>query len=186
MAMPEDPAGRHRAIAARFGDIALGVTDWAAPSPVPGWRARDVVAHLIDWSTGFLDGSGAALPPATTMTSTDPVAAWFEHASAVQGLFDDGDRVVSHPKTGTHSVADMIDMFYTTDIFLHSWDLAMAAGIAPDLDPDHCATLLAGMEPIEALLRSSGHYGPRFDVAPSAPVQDRLMAFIGRDPHWTP
>ena len=186
MTLSDDPAERHREIAARFGDLASGVSDWSAPTPVPGWAARDVVAHLIDWSTGFLDSGGATLPPPSITTSADPVGAWAEHSGAVQDLFADGDRGFSHPQVGTHPIAGAIDMFYTTDVFLHSWDLAKSAGISPDLDPDRCADVLAGMEPMDAVLRSSGHYGPRFDVTPDAPVQDRLVAFIGRDPDWKP
>ena len=34
----------------------------------------------------------------------------------------------------------------------------------------------------EAILRASGQYGPRVEVADDADVQTRLLAFIGRDP----
>ena len=44
--------------------------------------------------------------------------------------------------------------------------------------------MLAGMEPIEDLLRSSGQYGPRVEVPADADVQTRLLAFIGREPEW--
>ena len=54
------------------------------------------------------------------------------------------------------------------------------------LDPGLAAELLAGMEPIDELLRSSGQYGRRVAVPDDAPVQDRLVAFIGRDPAWRP
>ena len=40
------------------------------------------------------------------------------------------------------------------------------------------------MQPIDELLRTSGHYGPRVPVPDDAPAQDRLAAFIGRDPAW--
>jgi hypothetical protein len=41
--------------------------------------------------------------------------------------------------------------------------------------------------PIEALLRSSGQYGPAVAVPEDADVQTRLLAFIGRDPlGWRP
>jgi uncharacterized protein (TIGR03086 family) len=77
-----------------------------------------------------------------------------------------------------------VDRFYTTDVFMHAWDLARATGQEPGLDPDLSAELVAGMEPIDDLLRSSGQYGPRVPVPDDAPAQDRLAAFIGRDPGW--
>ena len=45
-----------------------------------------------------------------------------------------------------------------------------------------CADLLAGMLPIEALMRSSGQYGASVDVPDDADPQTRLLGFIGRDP----
>ncbi|MDR6172864.1 hypothetical protein QE364_001574 [Nocardioides zeae] len=57
---------------------------------------------------------------------------------------------------------------------------------ARDVDEARCAEVLAGMEPIEEMLRASGQYGPRRPVADDAPASDRLMAFLGRDPGWRP
>ncbi len=69
---------------------------------------------------------------------------------------------------------------------MHTWDLARSTGQDDTLDADTCAQMLEGMQPIDELLRSSGQYGPRVPVADDAPVQDRLMGFIGRDPAWRP
>jgi hypothetical protein len=38
------------------------------------------------------------------------------------------------------------------------------------------------MEPMDEVLRQSGHYGPRVEVADDASPGDRLMAFVGRTP----
>jgi hypothetical protein len=43
-----------------------------------------------------------------------------------------------------------------------------------------------GMQPIDEMLRSSGHYGPRVDVSSDADLQTKLIAFTGRDPFWRP
>lgn len=79
----------------------------------------------------------------------------------------------------------MIDRLYTTDVFLHTWDLARATGQDHTLDAAHCAELLAGMEPMEEMLRASGQYGPRVAVPEDTDPQTRLVAFIGRDPAWS-
>ncbi|MDQ3312282.1 MAG: TIGR03086 family protein, partial [Actinomycetota bacterium] len=71
---------------------------------------------------------------------------------------------------------------YTADVFMHTWDLARATGQDETLDPDRCDEILAGMEPMDEVLRSSGQYGPKVDVPADADVQTRLLAFIGRDP----
>jgi len=49
-------------------------------------------------------------------------------------------------------------------------------------EPQRCAVMLEGMQPIDELLRSSGQYGPKVEVPDDADVQTRLLAFIGRDP----
>lgn len=115
----------------------------------------------------------------------DPATTWSTRASAVQALLDDpGDRSVSNPHFGEVPLADAIDQFYTADVFMHTWDLARALGVEPRLDEARCAEMVAGMEPMDEVLRSSGQYGPRVEVPRDALAQDRLMGFIGRDPAW--
>ena len=81
-------------------------------------------------------------------------------------------------------LANAVDQFYTTDVFMHTWDLARATGQDDRLDPDFCAALLAGMEQMEEAIRSSGHYGSRVPVPDDADPQTKLLGFIGRDPAW--
>ena len=185
--MRSSEAERHEHIAATFTARVRATSDWDAPSPVVGWRARDVVDHLVTWLPGFLAAGGVTLPAGPKITD-DPVAAWEHHVDVVQTLLDadDAAREFVHPHVGAMSRAVAIDRFYTSDVFMHTWDLARASGQDDRLDPDECATLLAGMEPIEQLLRDSGQFGPRVPVGDDAPVQDRLIGFIGRDPDWQP
>jgi len=90
--------------------------------------------------------------------------------------------VLANPHIGEVPLDRAIDQFYTTDVFMHTWDLARATGQDERLDADLCADLLAGMQQMEAALRSSGHYGPAVPVPDDADPQTRLLGFIGRDP----
>ena len=177
-------AGRHREISAGFTARVLGASDWDASAPVPGWRARDVVGHLVGWFPGFLESATGLVLDRGPSPDQDPVAAWQVHSDAVQRLLDGPAAATAfrHPMVGELPLPDAVDRFYTTDVFLHTWDLARATGQDEQLDPQTCAQLLDGMEPIEELLRSSGQYGPRVQVPDDADVQTRLLAFIGRDP----
>jgi uncharacterized protein (TIGR03086 family) len=183
-----DPGERHRRIAGGFSDRVRGTADWSAPAPVDGWTATDVVRHLVEWFPGFLAmGSDVRLPSGPSVDD-DPVAAWQVHADGVQAVLDDpaaGDREFSHVHTGTMPLPVAVDRFYTADVFMHTWDLARATGQDETLDPGLCAQLLAGMEPIEDVMRSSGQYGPRVTVPAGADAQTRMLGFIGRDPSWT-
>lgn len=184
--MSGDPQERHRRFAADFASLTRGVDDWSAPAPVGGWTVRDVVGHLVGWFPGFLAAAGVSLPPGPAVDD-DPVAAWQHQADAVQALLAErGEEQLSHPRGGTHRLADAVDRFYTADVFMHSWDLARASGQDLALDEGYAAILLEGMRPIEEVLRSSGQYGAPVPVPGEAPVVDRLMGFIGRDPAWRP
>ncbi|MGY2701605.1 maleylpyruvate isomerase family mycothiol-dependent enzyme [Nocardioides sp. HB32] len=180
------PAEHHRAVAGVFTATVLGTTDWDAPAPVDGWRARDVVGHLVTWLPEFLDSRG--LPGLGPVDLADPAAAWQAHAAAVQELLEGPDAgvLVDDPYLGGRSLGDLVEMIYTADVFMHTWDLARATGQDDTLDPATCAALLEGMVPIEEAMRSSGQYGARVEVPADADVQTRMLGFIGRDPGWRP
>jgi uncharacterized protein (TIGR03086 family) len=189
MTLPDDTAGRYSAVADGFTALVEGTRDWDAPAPVAGWTAQDVVWHLVDWIPGVLaDGAGLDLPRRDPQ-APDPAAEWaaFDTAMrAVVGRPDLAEAAFAHPQAGSMPLGTAIDMLITPDVFMHSWDLARATGQPLTLDPDYAAGLLNGMEGVEEMLRSSGHYGQRVETAPDADVQARLIAFIGRDPAWTP
>ncbi len=189
MSTDESPAERHRRFAGTFTERVHGVRDWDAPAPVDGWTARDVVDHLTTWFPGFLaDGSDVTLP-AGPSAADDPVAAWTHHADAVQAVLDDpasAARIFENPHTGASPLPDAIDRFYTSDVFLHTWDLARATGQDDQLDVHTCEQMFAGMEPMAEVLYASGQYGPRVEVPEDNDVQTKLLGLIGRDPSWRP
>jgi uncharacterized protein (TIGR03086 family) len=187
MTLSDRPAERHRQIAGLFTDRVRGTRSWDAPAPVAGWTARDVVRHLTEWLPGFLAAGADVDLPRGPSADKDPVLAWQVHCDGVQALLDDpatADRMLTNPHLGQVPLPAAIDRFYTSDVFMHTWDLARATGQDDRLDPELCAQLLAGMEQMEEVIRSSGQYGPRVEVPADADAQTRLLGFIGRDPSW--
>jgi uncharacterized protein (TIGR03086 family) len=181
------PADEHRRVAAAFTTTVEGTPpeSWDAPAPVEGWVARDVVRHLVEWLPAFLDGAVQIRLPAGPSVDDDPAGAWRSQTDAVQALLDDreaADREHDLPHIGRMTLGNAIDMIYTSDVFLHRWDLARATGQDETLDPEKCAVMLEGMLPLDEVLRQSGQYGPRVDVPDDADVQTKLLAFIGRTP----
>lgn len=185
--MTRTAADEHRLVAGVFTERVHGVPPgrWDSPAPCEGWVARDVVRHLVEWFPAFLKaGTGIDLPKGPPVED-DPVAAWLVHSDGVQALLDRPDTstmVLSDRHVGDVPLDQAIDRFYTSDVFLHTWDLARATGQDERLDPEKCALMLEGMLPMDGALRASGHYGPRVDVPEDADVQTRLLAFIGRTP----
>ena len=187
--MPKQTAAdEYREIAGRFTGLVEGVPDDATrerQSPVKEWTARDVVRHLVEWFPGFLaGGTGISLPQGPDVDD-DPVAAWRTMSDGVQALLDDpasAGVVLRNEYIGEVPLPDAVSRFFTADVFMHTWDLARATGQDETLDPERCAEMLEGMQPLDELLRSSGQYGAEVEVPDDADVQTKLLAFIGRDP----
>ena len=178
---------RYRRVADRFGARVHEVPAdaWDRPSPCEGWAARDIIGHLVEWVPAFLDGADGPHLVVVATASDDPVGAWDELDGQVQALLDDPEAsatTIRHPRAGEHRLDDAIGMFLLGDIALHTWDLARATGLDETLDPEMVHTMLVGMEPLDEVLRQSGQYGPKVEVAPDADEQTRLLAFTGRHP----
>jgi len=177
---------RYSKVAGRFTERVNGVPEgaWDNPAPPEGWVARDVVRHLVEWVPGFFESAAGISLPRPTTVDTDPVGAWATFSDAVRAMLD--DPVVSAREfdgpMGHKSVEQTVDMIVTGDVLLHTWDLARATGQDETLDPDEVHRMLEGMEPLDELLRNSGHYGPRVEVPDDADEQTKLIAFIGRRP----
>ena len=180
-----DYAERFRTASDGFSQRVDGVPvgAWDNPAPCEGWVARDVVRHLVEWMPAFLESAGGPALVITADVDEDPAAAWLQLRDGLQAMLDDpaiASSELSHPQAGTHAFGAGIDMFFTGDVFMHTWDLARATGQPEQLDEAMAAEMLAGMEPMDEMLRQSGHYGPKVEPPPGADATTRLMAFIGR------
>jgi uncharacterized protein (TIGR03086 family) len=174
----------HDPVAARFTTVVAAVTDWDAPTPVPEWRARDVVHHLTTWLPGLLGSCGVELPVGAL---DDPVGSWATQDTAVRRLLAErGAEEITHAFLGTKSIGDLLAQIYIPDVFMHTWDLARSAGLDDALDPATCHEMVTGMAQMEDVIRSSGQFGTRWAGDPGEDPQRQLVAFIGRDPDWQP
>jgi uncharacterized protein (TIGR03086 family) len=179
----------------RFRRVAAGFTErvravppdaWDRPAPCEGWQARHVVRHLVEWPRVVFARAGLDLPTEPPVDD-DPLGAWLAVAEMFQSALDDpavAARRFDAGPPGEMTIEQAIGSLVTGDVLVHTWDLARATGQDDTLDPVVASEMLRGMEPIDELLRSSGHFGPRVLVADDADVQTRLIAFTGRDPDF--
>ena len=181
-----EPADRYRKVAAAFTERvrAVPAERWDAPAPCEGWVARDVVRHLVEWLPAFFFPTWDIEWAPGPSVDEDPVGAWVALDRTIQAALDDPDVAGSERETrmGRSSFAATVDTICTGDVLIHTWDLARATGLDEGLDPEEVHGMLVGVEPMDEVLRSSGHYGPRVDVAEGADEQTRLLAFLGRHP----
>ena len=158
---------------------------WDRPAPCDGWVARDVVRHLVEWLPAFFCGMwGLALPGGPTVDE-DPVAAWAAVDRMIQAALDDPALAGSERDTpmGRKTLEDAIDMICTTDVLIHTWDLARATGQDETLDAERGAPLRRGDGADGRAARArAASTGPGSPVPDDADEQTRLIAFVGRQP----
>lgn len=185
-----ETAERFRRVAAAFSERVGAVPQdrWESPAPCDGWVARDVVAHLAEWLPAFfLEQWGVEHDPIPS-PDDDPVGAWRAVADGIQRGLDDPAVADAERDTplGRQSFAQCVDQIAMPDVLVHTWDLARATGLDEKLDAeevDRLAAALLDFPPeVEQSMRSSGHYGPRVELPADASAQDRVLAFVGRQP----
>ena len=173
--------------AARFTRILAAAGEaWDALTPCAGWSVRDVVAHVIDTQRDFLTGQGLDAGPVTDLA--DPAAAWNAHLDHVVAVLGK-DRVAEREYDGyfgrTTIGATMAD-FYGWDLVVHGSDVARATGQQGSISDDEAQALHTTADGWGEALYSEGICAAPVEVARDASATDRLLARLGRDPHWQP
>jgi uncharacterized protein (TIGR03086 family) len=181
----ESPADRYRRRAAEFARVIAAVPDdrWQRPSPCPDWTASDVVAHVVDSQALFLGFVGDAMPPGPD--AGDDALGAFLHATAnIQERLDDPEASTRTFEgfMGTQTFTQAVDRFLSFDLVVHRWDLARATGGDESIDPADVAALQASADALGDAMRGPGAFGAAVPVADDASAQDRLLAFLGREP----
>lgn len=176
----------------------LTADDLDRPTPCAGWTVRDLIAHSIAQHIGFAEaaeGDGGDLAHwKVPALASDFVALYTGAADRVIASFAaDGvlDRKMVLAEFGEHNTfpsAQAIS-FHFIDYVVHSWDLARAAGLPVEFGPDVLGPALEIAERIpdnESRLAPGAPFAPGVPVGPDAPPLDRIVALLGRDPHWSP
>ena len=191
-------AGRYRLRAERFERYVAAVSpdQWSNPSPCDKWTARDIVQHIIDMHGVMLRPLDRALSPAPSVHD-DPLAAFKAARADIETILADPQLAGQEGDTpsGRLTTEQHIDRVPSADMVFHGWDLARATGQDATMDPDEVQSTWDGLMsmPPEFLeqLRTPGAFGPGIEVfgpevtvPADAPLQDRLLGAIGREPHW--
>ncbi|MEX5719999.1 TIGR03086 family metal-binding protein [Geodermatophilus maliterrae] len=181
-----ETAQRWRRLADDFARRVDGVPPdrWDDPAPCAGWVARDVVRHLVDWMPALYLGAVDLPRPDGPSVDDDPAGAWRAADGAIRAALENAGtaRRPTRTRAGEMPLEDLVAMTGLMDLLVHAWDLARATGQDETLDPAEVSAFLAGIEPWDAALRSSGYFGPRVPVPDDADEQTRLLAFTGRHP----
>jgi uncharacterized protein (TIGR03086 family) len=176
-------ADRYRRLSGHFADViaAVPADRWSSPSPCEGWTALDVVQHVVDTQSLFLEMVGRE-PTGAPPAADDPAAAWQAASAVTQDNLDDPARAGTTFQgfMGETTYEAAIDRFANVDLVVHAWDLARATGgderIAPE-DIERVQEIAAGFG---EMLHSPGVCGPEVAVSDHADAQTKLLAMLGR------
>ncbi|KJS56732.1 hypothetical protein VM98_04830 [Streptomyces rubellomurinus subsp. indigoferus] len=159
---------------------------WDSPTPCTDWSVRDLVNHLTGeqlWVPELLMGATVSEVGGRfdgDLLGDDPVAAWTAAARAADRAFavPGATQLIVHLSFGDASGRYYLDQL-TTDLVIHSWDLATGIGHGTRLPEDLVDFALEQLADYGDL-SSSGLFDPPVPVPEKAGPQTRLLALAGR------
>jgi uncharacterized protein (TIGR03086 family) len=144
---------------------------WWNPTPCRRWSALDLVSHVVAMHADLLVLVGRR-PSIAPPVGYDPLTAFRSARIDIEVVLDNAE-----PATAV----DHIDEALTDDLVLHGWDLARATGQDSTIEPQEIVRLWVN---VSAAVDEAEKYGPEVEVPEDAPLTDRLLGLVGRDPHW--
>ena len=176
---------RYQGLAEQFGARVEATPDdkWDEASPCEGWKARDVVAHVIGGQRNLIASiEGTELgevPP-----DADPKQLWRESMPRLMAaLRTPGalEKMVPGPM-GDMPIEFMLGRFLSNDVLVHTWDLARAVGGDERLDQDAVGHAYEGLKRVDAMIRQPGIFGDKVEPPEGADLQTEFLCFLGRRP----
>ncbi|MFJ9691638.1 TIGR03086 family metal-binding protein [Kitasatospora sp. NPDC101183] len=173
---------------AAFGERVrlIAPEQWDSPTPCADWSVRDLVNHLTGeqlWVPELLMGATIAEVGARfdgDVLGEDPLGTWTAAATAAEHAFS----VPGAAELTVHlSFGDVSGQYYrdqlTTDLVIHSWDLAEGVGRLTRLPAGLVGFALERMSGYGDL-SGSGLFDAPVAVPEDADPQTRLLAVAGR------
>src|SRR5579859_5316124 len=178
-----DSVDRYELVAAGFDQRvkAVPADKWDAPAPCEGWTARDVVAHVVGGHRSMAAAATGEEPEGTAVEQ-DPGQAWAEAYGRLTALSQDPD-ILSKPVNGPLGPVPLeqaLGSLVSMDTHIHTWDLARAVGGDERLDPEVVRFAWEMLQPMDAMLRRPGVFGPKLEPPADADEQTKLLYFLGR------
>jgi uncharacterized protein (TIGR03086 family) len=164
-----------------------------APTPCSDWDVRALLNHLVatlrEFDARFHErelsddlGAPGGLP-AKDLLGDDPLTAYRDAAEALlDSVRPAGALERKYPTPVGELPGSLLAEAAVLDVVVHGWDLARATGQDTGIDPplaEHALAFAQGFVSDQMRPRVFGSNNP---VPDDAPVGDRLVAFVGRNP----
>ena len=179
------------AAAARVVD-AVGRDQFAAATPCTEWDVRELLNHLILWTSYSLERRAHGESVAPELMETD-FAGSASFAADYRAQLDRALDAWSDPAVwkgdlpvmGAATPAADVGALIIAELVLHGWDLAVATGQRYEPGEDAAAAALAAVVANAELFRQYKGFAEPVSVPPGASALDRTLALSGRDPRWS-
>ncbi len=158
------------------------------PTPCGAWTLRELLGHMTAHNRGFAAGLRGTPVGGEVWDSLalddDFQAAYVTSADELNAAFaaDELPDEIDVHGYGMKRIPIVLGM-HIIDFAVHGWDVARSAGLplVPDDELSEAAYEIMlgfpGRRPNKA-------FGVIVPVPDDAPIADRLMGFVGRDPQW--
>jgi uncharacterized protein (TIGR03086 family) len=153
---------------------------WSKQSPCADWKARDVVVHvgnnLRSLTAGFSGSEATEIAP-----DEDIKSAWDNTRDAFLGGLSTADLSANVPTPfGPMPLDQFIGRIITTDVLVHTWDLARAIGADETLNQSAVESAYSGLKPMDAMIRQPQIFGAKIEPEPGCSTQTEFLNFLGR------
>ena len=145
------------------------------------WTARGIVAHVVEGHRSVIAGvrGGAA---ESLGADEDPTLAWEEVSRAIDASTGDPDAVANEVDgpAGGMPAGDIIGRFVTTDLLVHTWDLARTLGADERLDQDSVRRAYELLKPMYEMIRRPKFIGAKLELPVDADLRTEFLYVLGR------
>jgi len=184
--------------ASRLADIVAAVPDDALSNPTP--CSEYTVGDLLDHIHGVTYAFGGAAEKSNEFAGAGPSggagnlpADWRtsipQKLNELAAKWDKPEAWTGETTVGGQGMpAEAIGVIAYGELTVHAWDLSQGSGIPFDPDPvgiEALHELTSGFltGPNGDAMRGTA-FGPAVDVPDDAPVFERTLGVLGRDPRW--
>ncbi|WP_369251350.1 TIGR03086 family metal-binding protein [Streptomyces sp. R41] len=167
---------------------------WGSPTPCGDWTVRQVLNHArLDQQAYGAAITGAGWPDSDPFQPADALDA--DAPTVLDKVLRDVADTYAPLPADAEEVATPLGPLPlrlaaaagAMDAAVHAWDIAVATGQDAPLDEELAEGIWAAAERLADHLRNSfGVFAPAREVPEGHSRAEALLAFLGRDPHWTP
>ncbi len=160
---------------------------WTSSTPCTEWNVRQLVNHVIGenlWAAELFAGKTVADVGDRLdgdLTGDDPIAAYERSIPGAKRAVEapGAMEVTCHLSFGDYPGAEYAKQLFM-DQLVHGWDVAKATGQDTRLDPALAAACYPVAQELRAQFGEHGVFGEDLNTDPSADVQKKLLALLGR------